>query len=353
MEFLRRIFKRESKADEPILPEAAEADDSQVEQELAFDDSGEAAPVDAVVKVEDDTIVPSSPPRPPAEEDDTIVPSSPPKPPPDEELALAGEIQWRTKHALTVGYASHVGRVRQRNEDSALVISTESLGESTLPPYGLYIVADGMGGHSEGHMASQLAARIAARDVMSHIFPPFLQIGASEPSQPVQSILESSLQTANWEVHRANAESGTTLTATLVLGERLYIAHVGDSRAYLIQDEDGEAELLTLDHSFVQRLQDTGQITEEEAAVHPQRNILYRAIGQGDRLSIDTFSRPLPKPSWLVLCSDGLWGVVDIEFLKASVTSAATPQQACDELVEAALHAGAPDNVTVIIVRYE
>jgi protein phosphatase len=161
------------------------------------------------------------------------------------------------------------------------------------------------------------------------------------------------LQTANWDVHAANAESGTTLTATLILAERLYIAHVGDSRAYLIQDGDGEVELLTLDHSFVQRLQDTGQITEEEAAVHPQRNILYRAIGQGERLSIDTFSRPFPKPSWLILCSDGLWGVVDIEFLKASVTSAATPQQACDELIEAALDAGGPDNISVIIVRHE
>ncbi len=335
MKFLRQIFKREIKADESVLPEAAETDDGQVEQELAFDDNDEGGLVDAM------------------DEDDTIVPSSPPAPPPDDELALAGEIEWRTRHALTVGYATHVGRVRKRNEDSALVITTETLGDSTLPPYGLFIVADGMGGHSEGQMASQLAARIVARDVMSHIFPPFLQVDASEPSQPVQSILESSAQTANWEVHAANAESGTTLTATLILAERLYIAHVGDSRAYLIQDGDGEAELLTLDHSFVQRLQDTGQITAEEAAVHPQKNILYRAIGQGERLSIDTFSRPFPKPSWLVLCSDGLWGVVDIEFLKASVTSAVTPQQACDELIEAALNAGGPDNITVIIVRYE
>jgi len=196
-----------------------------------------------------------------------------------------------------------------------------------------------------------MAARIVARDVMGKIFPPFLNIGASEPSQPVQVILESSLQAANWEVQTNNPESGTTLTAALVLGERLYVAHVGDSRAYLIRDGDSPMELLTLDHSFVQRLQDTGQITAEEAAMHPQRNILYRAIGQGERLEVDTFSRPFPRPSWLLLCSDGLWGVVGEAAMRAAVTLAATPQQACDELIEAALSSGGPDNISVIAVR--
>jgi serine/threonine protein phosphatase PrpC len=210
-----------------------------------------------------------------------------------------------------------------------------------------------MGGHSEGQRASQLAARIVGRDVMSQIFPPFLQIDNSEPAEPVQSILESSLQAANWEVQAGNPESGTTLTAALVLGERLFVAHVGDSRAYMIQDKESPAERLTLDHSFVQRLQDTGQITAEEAATHPQRNILYRAIGQGERLDVDTFSRPIPRPSWLVLCSDGLWGEVGDESIKASVTSAATPQQACDEMIEAALEAGGPDNITVIVIQFE
>jgi protein phosphatase len=210
-----------------------------------------------------------------------------------------------------------------------------------------------MGGHSDGQMASQLAVRIVARDVMKEIYPPYLQIDNSEPSNPVQSILESALQSANWEIQANNPESGTTLTAALLLSERLFVAHVGDSRAYLIRNIDSPAELITLDHSFVQRLQDTGQITAEEAAVHPQRNILYRAVGQGERLDVDTFTRPFPRPGWLVICSDGLWGEVDIALIQAAVTSAGNPQQACDEMIEAALEAGGPDNITVVVVQLD
>lgn len=331
MGFLRQLFKRDKPEDgdlpEPAMPKR------EVPEQVPADEI--LVPLD-----EEDTIVPPPPTR-PADEAAGEVAST-------EEEAVA---TTAPRHGLSVGYASHVGRVRRRNEDSALVITAASLGDSTLPPYGLFIVADGMGGHSEGQQASQMAARIVARDVMGKIFPPFLNIGASEPSQPVQVILESSLQAANWEVQTSNPESGTTVTAALVLGERLYVAHVGDSRAYLIRDGDSPPELLTLDHSFVQRLQDTGQITAEEAAIHPQRNILYRAIGQGERLEVDTFSRPFPRPSWLLLCSDGLWGVVGEAAIRAAVTQAATPQQACDELIEAALSGGGPDNISVIVVR--
>ncbi len=149
------------------------------------------------------------------------------------------------------------------------MISSKTLGDSVLPSFGLYVVADGMGGHSDGQRASQLAVRIVARDVMKEIFPPFLQIDQSEPTKPVQSILENALQSANWEIQASNPESGTTVTAALLVGERLFLAHVGDSRAYLIQDKESPAELISLDHSFVQRLQDTGQITAEEERSTP------------------------------------------------------------------------------------
>ncbi len=272
-----------------------------------------------------------------------------------EETAHANEGSTTARRArpLSVGCSTHVGRVRKRNEDSALVISAVSMGDSALPGYGLFIVADGMGGHSEGQQASQTAARVVARDVMDKIFPPYLDIGQSGPTQPIQLILADALQTANWQVQTNNRDSGTTLTAALILGERLYVAHVGDSRAYVVRDVESPAELLTLDHSLVQRLQDTGQISAEEAAIHPQRNVLYRAIGQGDKLEVDTFSRPIPRPSWLLLCSDGLWGVVSEAAMRAAVTLAATPQQACDELVEAALGAGGPDNISVVVARFD
>ncbi len=330
MGFLRQLFKKNVEPERTDLPEPA------VQEEEAQASAGD----EILVSLDDeDTIVPPPAARPPegAESDSLSEDHDEP-------------VFRKTIQALSVGHATHVGRVRRRNEDSALVVTTASLGDAALPPYGLFIVADGMGGHSEGQQASQMAARIVARDVMEKIFPPFLNVGASEPSQPVQVILESSLQAANWEVQTRNPESGTTLTAALVLGERLYVAHVGDSRAYLVRDGDSPMELLTLDHSFVQRLQDTGQITAEEAAIHPQRNILYRAIGQGERLEVDTFSRPFPRASWLVLCSDGLWGVVGEAAMRAAVTLAANPQQACDELVEAALSGGGPDNISVVIV---
>jgi serine/threonine protein phosphatase PrpC len=214
------------------------------------------------------------------------------------------------------------------------------------------MVADGMGGHSEGQRASQLATRIVAKEVMGRLYGLFLQVDDSAAPGPVLTILTESLQIANWRINRENPQSGTTLTAALIVGSRLYMAHVGDSRAYLISGAETDSELLTLDHSFVQRLQDSGQISAEEALVHPQRNILYRAVGQGERLEIDTFSRVIPRPGWLLLCSDGLWGAVKPEALVETVAALEDPQQVCDELISAALHAGAPDNVSIIVVRF-
>ena len=261
--------------------------------------------------------------------------------------------QWHSVRLFRAGYATHAGCVRTRNEDSVLALTLAIHGERTDLTFGLFLVADGMGGHSEGQKASQLATRLVAKEVMGRLYGPFLQIDDSETPGPVLTILTESLQMANWRINRDNPESGTTLTAGLVAGNRLYVAHVGDSRAYLISDGESSTELVTLDHSFVQRLQDTGQISAEEALVHPQRNMLYRAVGQGERLEIDTFSRVIPRPGWLLICSDGLWGVVSPEALMETVTAVQEPQEVCDELISAALEAGAPDNVSIVVVRFE
>lgn len=270
-----------------------------------------------------------------------------------EETIVTHRDRYAGVQPLAVGVASHVGLVRQRNEDSALVTTSLAVGDSVMRPFGVFIMADGMGGHSDGEMASQLASRIVAREVVKQVYTPSLGIDSSEPGKPIQDILQESVRQANWQVNTQNPESGTTLTVALVVSGRLYVAHVGDSRAYLLHDAGARVEQLTLDHSFVQRLEDAGQITAEEAAVHPQRNILYRAIGQGDKLEVDTFSRPLTPPCSLLLCSDGLWGVVPPETISKMVGSAMSPQQACDQLVDAALNGGGPDNITVIIARFE
>jgi protein phosphatase len=127
------------------------------------------------------------------------------------------------------------------------------------------------------------------------------------------------------------------------------IGHVGDSRAIAIHHGGGET--LTRDHSLVKRLEELGQISSEEAAIHPQRNVLYRALGQGEVLEPDIFTAPFPQPGWLLICSDGLWSVVPEEHLFNIVFNAKDLQHACQQLVAAANEAGGPDNISVIMIQ--
>jgi serine/threonine protein phosphatase PrpC len=144
---------------------------------------------------------------------------------------------------------------------------------------------------------------------------------------------------------------GTTLTAAMVIGDQITLSHVGDSRAYFIFP-DGRIESITQDHSLVRRLQDLGQIDEKEASIHPQRNVLYRALGQREPFRPDIVTLTLPHPGYILLCSDGLWGSVpDMEILRI-IYAAENPAVACHNLVEAANQAGGPDNISAILVQY-
>jgi serine/threonine protein phosphatase PrpC len=136
----------------------------------------------------------------------------------------------------------------------------------------------------------------------------------------------------------------------LVIGDQVTISQVGDSRAYFIFP-DGRIQPMTQDHSLVRRLVELGQITEKEAATHPQRNVLYRAIGQNEPFRPDINTHMLPTMGYLLLCSDGLWGVVPDADIFRIVNKAKTPIDACNDLVEAANLAGGPDNISVIIVK--
>ena len=145
------------------------------------------------------------------------------------------------------------------------------------------------------------------------------------------------------------AGMGTTTIALLVRGNEAYFAHVGDSRGYLIRG--GHATQITRDHSLVQRLEELGQITSAEAAVHPQRNVLYRALGQGETLEPDVVTTPFPVGGYLLLCSDGLWGVVPEDEIRKIIYEAPTIQRACQNLVSAANAAGGPDNISTVLVQ--
>lgn len=250
---------------------------------------------------------------------------------------------------LIVGCGQSVGKQRDHNEDS-LFTFTITLGNGTnSQSFGLYIVADGMGGHQYGEVASNTAIRTVASYFIRK-FHPIIADASVTLDESLQEIMQNAVKEAQRAVMKAAPGSGTTLTAVLVLGQQMTIAHVGDSRAYSVQP-DGRVSILTRDHSLVRRLEEMGQITSEEAAIHPQRNVLYRALGQGDFLEADIFTAPFPQPGYLFLCSDGLWGVVSDTEIFRNISEAKNIQTACQNLVAAANAAGGPDNISAVLVQ--
>lgn len=259
---------------------------------------------------------------------------------------------WQPTGRRVLGIAQDVGRVRNHNEDTLMVFSGELGGLDPMPQFGLYVIADGMGGHSLGERASGVAARTITHEVLAAIAPSLL----ARPDQDdierplLTDVMETAVLRANQTVHAHVPDGGTTVTAALVIGDSIVIGHVGDSRAYFLNP--GGCEQLTRDHSLVQRLKELGQITDEEAAVHPQRSVLYRAVGQGEGLEVDVISRRIEPGSRLMLCSDGMWGLVPDHAILQIARNASGPQAAATAMVEAANQAGGPDNISVIVVQF-
>lgn len=254
---------------------------------------------------------------------------------------------------LRIGCASHVGRVRTHNEDASLVLTVDQLGHlAPAESFGLFILADGMGGHQAGEVASLLAGRTVAQCLVADILIPYL--GNAERAaahKPIIDAMGDAIQVADKAVRDGVVGGGTTLTSVLIMGEHIYVAHVGDSRAYLLTDNG--LRQITRDHSLVDRLVEMGQITPAEALYHPHRNILYRAVGQGDGLEVDTYVEPLLPHSQVLLCSDGLWGMVEDARIAAILSRNLPPQEACEMLIEAANQAGGKDNITVMVIAKE
>ncbi|WP_403021792.1 Stp1/IreP family PP2C-type Ser/Thr phosphatase [Salinibacterium sp. GXW1014] len=227
---------------------------------------------------------------------------------------------------------SHVGKIRSNNQDSGYA------GRQ------LFVVADGMGGHAGGDIASAIAVnRIAEAD------------RAFNSAHDAEFALQSALIAANSLIaetvfdHPELTGMGTTVTAILRVDHQLAIAHIGDSRLYLYRA--GVLEQVTIDHTFVQRLVDSGRITAEEAAVHPRRSVLMRVLGDVEASpEIDTaIVETEPGDRW-VLCSDGLSSYVTEEKIAATLKSHPSPKDAAERLVRESLDQGAPDNVTVVVV---
>ena len=229
---------------------------------------------------------------------------------------------------LRYSVRSHVGKVREGNEDSAYAGSR------------LALVADGMGGHAAGEVAS--AAVVAA----------LAQLDEDEAGLDLLEVLAAAVHTANEQLRAMVAADpalegmGTTLTALLSSGTRLGIAHVGDSRGYLLRD--GDFSQLTHDQTLVQRMVDEGRITEEQAEVHPQRSLLTQALDGRPGVEPDLSVREARRGDRYLLCSDGLSGYVSPDVMGQTL-GLPDANVAADRLIELALMAGAPDNVTVVI----
>ena len=251
---------------------------------------------------------------------------------------------------LVAAAGQSVGKQRELNEDSLFAITTTLAGNSGSLPLGMYIIADGMGGHQYGEVASNAAIRTVAGHIMRKFQPYLFNLKPTPPEESLQEIMQAAVKEAQKTIQSEAPSSGTTLTAALVLGQQVTIAHVGDSRAYNIYS-DGRAEVITRDHSLVKRLEELGHISADEAENYPHRNVLYRALGQGDILEPDIFTVAFPQDGYLMLCSDGLWGVVAEQDMYRMIKDAPSLQRACQNLVEAANAAGGPDNISVIVVQ--
>ena len=227
---------------------------------------------------------------------------------------------------------SHVGKIRTNNQDSGYAGSQ------------LFVVADGMGGHAGGDVASAIALnRVAEAD------KPYASANDAEFALQASLIAANSLLAETVFEHPELTGMGTTVSAILLADHELAIAHIGDSRIYLLRD--GKLTQVTADHTFVQRLVDSGRITPEEAAVHPRRSVLMRVLGDVDAApEIDTTVHDVkPGDRWL-LCSDGLSSYVSDEKIEVVLTGLAGTKAAADRLVKESLDQGAPDNVTVVLV---
>ncbi len=251
---------------------------------------------------------------------------------------------------IQIAQRSDIGSIRMRNEDHCFSFVAGGGGDDPPIPFALAIVADGMGGHHDGHVISRRVTRHISQTLLEEIFLAMVQGQAVR--SPIQEIMTRAVRSANTQISTDDPEKegGTTLTCALIVGRRLYLIHVGDSRAYLLTNQ--MLQQLTTDHSVVKRLEDAGQITAEEAASHPQRNLLYRAL-TGQELEIDTYTCALPLRGRILLCSDGLWGSLEAtEIRKMIDDEGLSLQRRVEGLVESALRNGSNDNVTGLLIDF-
>lgn len=241
---------------------------------------------------------------------------------------------------MQIGAYSHIGQVREINEDAYYISSSD---------LNLFIVADGMGGHNAGEVASNVAIN-SIKNFMEKNMDKYMD----KEEEVVCKMLKKAILEANHQIFlKAKEEEacqgmGTTLTVVLILS-KVYVGHVGDSRAYVIQNDD--ILQITEDHSLVAELVRNGSISENEAKNHPQRNMITRALGTDENVTIDIYTLDLKKDDIIVLCTDGLSNVIETHEIKNTMIDCHNMQYACEHLVALANERGGHDNITVIAIK--
>ena len=237
---------------------------------------------------------------------------------------------------LEVGQGTHTGMIRSGNEDSFF---------SDLQ-HGLFVVADGMGGHAAGEVASEMAVQILADELLA-------LRDASDAT--ASDRIQQSLQRANLAIYQRTLTEvdkqgmGTTVCALLMRGSRYLVGHVGDSRVYLLRD--GLLKQITKDHSYVQEQVDAGVLTPEQARYHPYSNVITRCVGANTEVNPDLYSGEVRRGDTFLVASDGLTGMVDDRRLQQLLQSRATAQRVVEALIAEANGRGGLDNITAIVVR--
>jgi serine/threonine protein phosphatase PrpC len=263
------------------------------------------------------------------------------------------EIQQGRNLSVAVGTRSDPGLKRKHkpNEDSLFAAQGSLKHQAQPQQFGLFVVADGMGGHANG----QDASRTAIQTIIDFILPR-LTNGTSFDDAGFQQLLGDGVQAANQAVHQRNmtsgADMGTTMTGALVIGATAYVANVGDSRTYLYRLGQGLSKVTT-DHSVVASLVEAGIIKPDDIYTHPKRNQIYRSLGEKPVVEVDTFKVDLQPGDKLLLCSDGLWDMVRDPLIQQVIAQPLKdPNKIGQDLIQSALEGGGEDNVSVIVVQF-
>jgi serine/threonine protein phosphatase PrpC len=242
---------------------------------------------------------------------------------------------------MRMAMKSDIGRIRMVNEDRAAI-------NEDLNGFSVAIVADGMGGHQAGDVASQITIEVIQEELQN--------LAANMSVDECQHIVRKAISEANKLIYDVSRKRdhyngmGTTVVVAITALDWVVIAHIGDSRAYQVNGQS--INQLTSDHSLVNELMKSGQITESEATVHPQRNVLMRALGTDEEVEVDVQSISWHAGDHILLCSDGLTNLVSEQMIRDILTSDISESSKVERLIEEALEAGGDDNVTVVILTH-